>query len=116
MAAEPISVLVPAIVPMGREFDTAHIGFHGSTQVAGLWLNFFASPTSLRSLRIATSVSHVHTAGDSMDVKVRWTDLTPEEVMIALREDHGIRVSHCVVRQLLKKHNYRQRKALRNAR
>ena len=51
-----------------------------------------------------------------MDVKVRWTDLTPEEVMIALREDHGIRVSHCVVRQLLKKHNYRQRKALRNAR
>lgn len=56
-------------------------------------------------------VLHEHTAGDPMDVKVRWTDLTPGEIMIALREDHDIRVSQFVVRQLLKKHDYRRRKA-----
>jgi hypothetical protein len=52
-----------------------------------------------------------HTAGDPMDARVRWTDLTPGEIMIALREDHGIRVSQFVVRQLLQKHGYRRRKA-----
>ena len=56
-------------------------------------------------------VLHEHTAGDPMDATVRWTDLTPEEIMIALRKDHGIRVSQFVVRQLLKKHAYRRRKA-----
>jgi hypothetical protein len=56
-------------------------------------------------------VLHEHTAGDPMDAKVRWTDLTPGEIMGALREDHGIRVSQWVVRQLLKKHDYRRRKA-----
>lgn len=56
-------------------------------------------------------VLHEHTAGDPMDETVRWTDLTPDEIGVALREDHGIRVSKWVVRQLLKKHNYRRRKA-----
>jgi hypothetical protein len=32
-----------------------------------------------------------HTAGDPMDEKVKWTDLTPKEIEIALRKDHGIR-------------------------
>ena len=52
-----------------------------------------------------------HTAGDPMDAKVRWTDLTLAEIAQALREDHGIWVSKWVVRQLLKKHDYRRRKA-----
>ena len=52
-----------------------------------------------------------HTAGDPMDATVRWTDLTPGEIATALREDHGIRVSQWVVRQLLKKHTYRRRQA-----
>jgi len=52
-----------------------------------------------------------HTAGDPMDETVRWTDLTLGEIVEALREDHGIRLSKWVVRQLLKKHNYRRRKA-----
>lgn len=56
-------------------------------------------------------VLHHHTAGDPMDEKVRWTDLTLGEIVTALREDHGIRVSKWVVRRLLKKHNYRRRKA-----
>jgi len=56
-------------------------------------------------------VLHHHTAGDPMDEKVRWTDLTLGEIVMALREDHGIRVSKWVVRRLLKKHDYRRRKA-----
>lgn len=52
-----------------------------------------------------------HTAGDPMDETVRWTNLSLKEIMTALREDHGIRVSKWVVRKLLKKHNYRRRKA-----
>jgi hypothetical protein len=52
-----------------------------------------------------------HTAGDPMDEKIRWTDLTPREIMTALREDHGICVSQWVVRQLLQKHDYRRRKS-----
>jgi hypothetical protein len=52
-----------------------------------------------------------HTAGDPMDETVRWTNLSQEEIMSALRDDHNIRVSRWVVRKLLKKHNYRRRKA-----
>jgi len=52
-----------------------------------------------------------HTAGDPMDEKIRWTNLTLKEIVKALREDHGIWVSKHEVRQLLKKHNYRRRKA-----
>jgi transposase len=52
-----------------------------------------------------------HTAGSPMDEKVRWTDLTPTEIVAALDKDHGVKVSKWVVRQLLKKHNYRRRQA-----
>jgi hypothetical protein len=52
-----------------------------------------------------------HTAGDPMDETVRWTNLTPGEIVQALRKDHGIVVSKFVVRKLLEKHNYRRRKA-----
>jgi hypothetical protein len=52
-----------------------------------------------------------HTAGDPMDEMVRWTNLTPSEIGKALRTDHGIAISKYVVYQLLKKHNYRRRKA-----
>lgn len=46
-----------------------------------------------------------------MDEKVLWTDLTTSEIILALQEDHGIWISKYVVRQLLKKHDYRSRKA-----
>jgi hypothetical protein len=57
------------------------------------------------------AVLREHTAGDPMDATVRWTNLTPGEIGQALRDDHGIHVSQFVVRKLLKKHNYRRRKA-----
>jgi len=52
-----------------------------------------------------------HTAGDPMDETVRWTNLTPGEIVKALRSEYAIAVSKFVVYQLLKKHNYRRRKA-----
>lgn len=52
-----------------------------------------------------------HTAGDPMDDTVRWTNLSLEEIATALWEDHDLQVSKSVVRQWLKKHGYRRRKA-----
>ena len=54
-----------------------------------------------------------HTAGNPMDETIRWTNLSVKEIVTALRKDHGIGVSKWVVRKLLKKHNYRRRKAQR---
>ena len=57
------------------------------------------------------SVLKEHTAGDPMDEKVVWTDLTPQEIAKMLDQDHQVNVSKSVVNKLLKKHNYRRRKA-----
>lgn len=52
-----------------------------------------------------------HTAGDPMDEKVVWTDLTPGEISKLLEREHKVKVSKSVIHKLLKKHNYRRRKA-----
>lgn len=52
-----------------------------------------------------------HTAGDPMDEKVVWTDLTPDEISKLLERDHQVKVSESVIKKLLQKHNYRRRKA-----
>lgn len=52
-----------------------------------------------------------HTAGDPMNDRVIWTDLTPQEIAGLLDKHHQVRVSKTVVRKLLKKHHYRRRKA-----
>jgi hypothetical protein len=52
-----------------------------------------------------------HTAGDPMDETVVWTDLHPGEIVKLLSIEHAVEVSRTVVRQLLHKHHYRQRKA-----
>jgi transposase len=57
------------------------------------------------------SVLRDHTAGDPMDDEVIWTDLKAQEIAERLKEDHQVTVSKSVVRKLLKKHGYRQRKA-----
>jgi hypothetical protein len=57
-----------------------------------------------------------HTAGDPMDETVRWTNLTPGEIVKLLRVKHDIAISKYVVYQLLKKHNYRRRKAQKKTR
>ncbi len=51
-----------------------------------------------------------HTAGSPMDEKVKWTNLNRPEIVALLKAD-GINVSVTVVDPLLKKHNYRRRRA-----
>ena len=46
-----------------------------------------------------------------MDEKVRWTNLKPWQIAQLLGEEYEIQVSLNVIRQLLKKHDYRRRKA-----
>ena len=57
------------------------------------------------------SVLKNYTAGDPMAEQVRWTNLKPWQIAQLLEEEYDLRVSLKVVRQLLKKHKYRRRKA-----
>jgi Rhodopirellula transposase DDE domain len=58
-------------------------------------------------------VIHDHTAGSPMDEKIRWTNLTRPQIADFLSQK-GYKVSVPVVAQLLKKHNFRKRKALKS--
>jgi len=53
-----------------------------------------------------------HTAGSPMDETVKWTNLTRQQIA-ALLQQEGIEVSVTVVDQLLLKHHFRKRKALK---
>ena len=50
------------------------------------------------------------TAGDPMDEKIRWTNLTLQQIADKLKKE-GIEVSKKIVKQLFKKHGYTKRKA-----
>jgi hypothetical protein len=52
-----------------------------------------------------------YTAGDPMREEILWTNLTHSEIVELLAREHSQRVSTTVIRQLLKSHNYRRRKA-----
>lgn len=53
-----------------------------------------------------------HTAGSPMDEQLKWTNLKRHEIAQLLQEG-GIEVSVTVVDQLLKKHHFRKRKAVK---
>lgn len=53
-----------------------------------------------------------HTAGSPMDETVKWTNLTRQQIAALLKQE-GIEVSVRVVDQLLLKHHFRKRKALK---
>jgi hypothetical protein len=53
-----------------------------------------------------------HTAGDPMDEKVKWTNLTRGEIRKQMRKK-GLKISVNIVKKLLKKHGYVKRKALK---
>lgn len=55
-----------------------------------------------------------HTAGDPMDDKVKWTDLTCSEIS-SLFAKKGVKVSRNIVRKLLKRHGYVKRKPLKKS-
>lgn len=52
-------------------------------------------------------------AGDPMDEKIRWTNLSHKKIAVKMR-DEGITTSVTVVKKLLKKHGFTKRKALKN--
>ena len=53
-----------------------------------------------------------HTAGEPMDEKVKWTNLTGSE-LVNLLSGKGFKVSRNIVKKLLKKPGYVKRKALK---
>ena len=53
-----------------------------------------------------------YTAGSPMDETLKWTNLKRHEIAALLQEE-GIRVSVTVMDQLLKKHHFRKRKAVK---
>jgi hypothetical protein len=53
-----------------------------------------------------------HTAGSPMDEEIKWTNLTRQEIANLLAEQ-GINISVTVVDQLLSKHSFRRRKAVK---
>jgi hypothetical protein len=53
-----------------------------------------------------------HTAGDPMDEKVKWSNLTRSEISKGMAKK-GIKISKNIVKKLLKKHGYVKRKALK---
>jgi len=55
-----------------------------------------------------------HTAGDPMDEKVKWTNLSCSNIASLLAKK-GFKVSRNIVRKLLKKHGYVKRKALKKS-
>jgi len=55
-----------------------------------------------------------HTAGDPMDEKVKWTDLTCATISTLLVAK-DFKVSRNIVRQLLNRHGYVKRKALKKS-
>ena len=54
-----------------------------------------------------------HTAGSPMDEKIKWTNLTREEIALRLAEA-GFAVSVTVVDQLLVENNFRRRQAFKS--
>jgi biotin operon repressor len=52
-----------------------------------------------------------HTAGDPMNEQIRWTNLSRQAIADRLAERYGVRVSVTVIKQLMKTHHYRLRKA-----
>ena len=54
-----------------------------------------------------------HIAGDPMDGKIRWTNLSHKKIAAKMKES-GIIISVTVIKKLLKKHGFRKRKAFKN--
>jgi len=52
-----------------------------------------------------------NTAGDPMNKDIIWTNLKPRQIIDKLKEKYNINISETVISKLLRKHNYRRRKA-----
>jgi hypothetical protein len=54
-----------------------------------------------------------HTAGSPMDAAIKWTHLSRRQIAERLANEESIEISVTVVDQLLKKHQFRRRQALK---
>ena len=54
-----------------------------------------------------------HIAGDPMDAKIRWTNLSHKKITAKMQEER-IDISVTVIKKLLKKHGFTKRKAFKN--
>ena len=54
-----------------------------------------------------------HIAGDPMNGKIRWTNLSHKKIAAKMKKE-GISISVTVVKKLLKKHSFVKRKAFKN--
>jgi Rhodopirellula transposase DDE domain len=54
-----------------------------------------------------------HIAGDPMDERIRWTNLSHKKIAVKMKEAEII-ISVTVVKKLLKKHGFTKRKAFKN--
>lgn len=64
--------------------------------------------------KVFLDVLRYHTAGDPMDEKVKWSNLTRQEISDKMKRS-GIVISVNIVKKLLKKHGYVKRKALKKS-
>jgi hypothetical protein len=62
---------------------------------------------------IFLEIIHDHTAGDPMDDTIKWTNLSPKQLSRKMAEK-GVTVGKKIVKNLLKKHGFKKRKALKN--
>ena len=58
-------------------------------------------------------IIHDHTAGDPMDGTIKWTNLSPKQLSRKMAEK-GVIIGKKIVKNLLKKHGFKKRKALKN--
>jgi len=68
--------------------------------------------TNMDVQEIFLKVIQDHIAGDPMNSKIRWLNLTRAQVSEKMRE-YGIKVSRNIVRKLMKQHNLKKRKMQR---
>jgi len=61
---------------------------------------------------IFLAVLQRHTAGDPMEEKIKWTNLTRGEICKEMAKK-GIKISRNIVKKLFKRHGYVKRKALK---
>jgi len=62
--------------------------------------------------QVFLKVINDYIAGDPMDEKIRWTNLSQKQIAAKMQE-HGITISVTVVQKLLKRHGFTKRKALK---
>lgn len=90
--------------------DEAILGQEGIRQPGGGRKSAFETIAGLDAAFLR--VLERHTAGSPMDETVKWTNLKRHEIAVLLQEE-GIEVSVTVVDQLLEKHHFRKRKAVK---